>query len=80
VKSVYTLGTGLGFVPGGNAALTNASLVELGKQLLSAAREGDKVIWVVLVFYNHFFGKTVKLVRHFSSVVLQNLLKINTGQ
>jgi hypothetical protein len=36
----------MGFVPGGNAALTNASLVELGKQLLSAAREGDKVIWV----------------------------------
>ena len=42
VKSVYNMGSGMGFVPGGNAALTNASLVELGKQLLSASREGDK--------------------------------------
>ena len=37
------MGPGMGFIPGGNAALTNASLVELGKQLLSASREGDKV-------------------------------------
>ncbi len=42
VKPLYTLGTGMGMVPGGNAALTNASLVELGKQLLGAARDGDK--------------------------------------
>lgn len=42
VKSIYTLGSGMGLLSGGNAALTNASLVELGKQLLSAARDGDK--------------------------------------
>ena len=42
VKSVYGLGAPVGLLPGGNAALTNASLVELGKQLLSAARDGDK--------------------------------------
>ena len=42
VKSVYNLGSEMFQMSGGGNALSNASLVELGKQLLSASRDGDK--------------------------------------
>ncbi len=41
VKSVYNMGSEMFHMSGNSNALSNASLVELGKQLLSASRDGD---------------------------------------
>ena len=41
VRSMYPHGSEIGLATGSNPALTNASLVELGKKLLGAARDGD---------------------------------------